>query len=412
MFKKIRRRLGSVLKTKCWSNKAGAHQESVHDQMPGTSEARRESEDRPEQVNTQGHVNKKEHKESPLFPMKPRDVVRHFGHKLSDFELKEFSEYSELWYLGKAESNGNNIQVSPDHIAYRYEVLEKLGKGSFGQVFKCLDHKTNEMVAVKIIQDMRTYRKEVEILKYLRKKDRNDSYNIVFMKTHFYFRGCLCIVFELLGPTLRELKRSLRFSKADVRHIAKDVVKCLTLLEKEKIIHGDLKPRNIMQREKGQGIKLIDFGGSSFEQMNQFLGAYTPFYCPPEVIMNHQSTTAIDMWSLGCILAELHTGQYLFHGVDGYDQIALIMEVLGMPPIEFVQKESTWDFFYDHKGRYRTVIDSKGRKINPGSKDLQGILHTNDLQFLDFIQRCLTWNPEQRLTPTEAMKHPWLQNID
>ncbi|XP_053533028.1 uncharacterized protein LOC108277243 [Ictalurus punctatus] len=127
------------------------------------------------------------------------NVVRHFGDKLTDFELKEIREYSELWYLGKAESNGNNIHVSPDHIAYHYEVLELLGKGSFGLVSKCLDHKTNEMVAVKIIQDMRTYREEVEILNSLRKKDRNDSCNIVFMKTHFYLRGRLCIVYELRG---------------------------------------------------------------------------------------------------------------------------------------------------------------------------------------------------------------------
>ncbi|XP_034165940.1 dual specificity tyrosine-phosphorylation-regulated kinase 4-like [Pangasianodon hypophthalmus] len=386
--------------------------------MPGPSGARRESEDRPEQVNTQCHFNNQQHRKKPQFPLTPTDVVRHFGDRLTYFDLKEISEYSEIWYLGKkiggslrnAELNGNIFQVSHDHIAYRYEVLEMLGEGSYGQVFKCLDHKTNEMVAIKIIQDMRTYREEVEILDYLRKKDRNGSYNIVFMKTHFYFRKRLCIVYELLGPTLSELKRIQRFSKADVRRIAKDVVRCLRLLEKEKIIHGDLKPGNITLKEKGQGVKVIDFGGSSFEQKKLFPGIHTRIYSPPEVLMKNHYTTAIDMWSLGCILAELHTGRYLFPGVDDYDQIALIMEVLGRPPTEFVQEEKTWNFFYNHKGHWRKIYDSKDRVIKPRSKDLKTILDTDDLQFLDFIQRCLNWNPEKRLTPMEAMKHPWLHS--
>ncbi|XP_047656490.1 dual specificity tyrosine-phosphorylation-regulated kinase 4-like isoform X2 [Tachysurus fulvidraco] len=356
-----------------------------------------------------------EHKERPRFPMTPAEVVRQFGDRLTHSNVKEMSSYRELWYLGKEIDSSNhhdissndNTQVSNNHLAYRYELLKRLGEGSYGTVYKCLDHKTNEMVAVKIIKKFKSYRQEVEIMDYLRKKDRNGSYNIVLMKNNFFFRKQLCIVYDLLGPSLNQLKKHRRFSSANLQHICKDILKCLRLLEKEKIIHGDLKPGNIVLGKNG--IKVIDFGGSSFEKKKKFPGAVTYTYSSPEVILKNPCSTATDMWSLGCILAELHIGQYIFSGADA-EQIALIMEVLGKPPADFFKDKNTWNYFYDDKGQWRDFYDVNNVLIKPGSKNLQKILGTGDLQFLDFIQRCLSWNPAKRLTPSEAMKHPWLQS--
>ncbi len=93
-------------------------------------------------------------------------------------------------------------QVIHDHICYRYEILEVIGKGSFGQVIRALDHKTNQYVAIKIIRNKKRFHHqalvEVRILDELRKKDSDQSHNIIHMLDYFYFRNHLCISFELL----------------------------------------------------------------------------------------------------------------------------------------------------------------------------------------------------------------------
>jgi dual specificity tyrosine-phosphorylation-regulated kinase 2/3/4 len=93
-------------------------------------------------------------------------------------------------------------QVIHDHICYRYEILEVIGKGSFGQVIRALDHKTNQYVAIKIIRNKKRFHHqalvEVRILDELRKKDADQSHNIIHMLDYFYFRNHLCISFELM----------------------------------------------------------------------------------------------------------------------------------------------------------------------------------------------------------------------
>ena len=90
-----------------------------------------------------------------------------------------------------------------DHLVYRYEIMEVLGKGSFGQVVKAIDHKTDQQVAIKIIRNKKRFHHqalvEVKILDALRRKDKENQYNIIHMGEYFYFRNHLCISFELMG---------------------------------------------------------------------------------------------------------------------------------------------------------------------------------------------------------------------
>ena len=164
--------------------------------------------------------------------------MKAFKDKLTPYEKEEILEYPEVWFLGleakKIEAvpgasqnsgfddeNGNYIKMLYDHLAYRYEILEVIGKGSFGQVVKvcirqqiiiiilaliclqALDHKTNTYVAVKIIRNKKRFHHqalvEVKILDSLRRKDESGHYNIIHMIEYFYFRNHLCIVFELMG---------------------------------------------------------------------------------------------------------------------------------------------------------------------------------------------------------------------
>lgn len=134
----------------------------------------------------------------------------------------------------------------------------------------------------------------------------------------------------------------------------------------------------------------------------------------------------IDMWSLGCILAELLTGFPLLPGEDEADQLACIMELLGMPPQKLLDESKRAKNFISSKGIPRyctcstladgTVVLSGGLSRRgkprgpPGSKDLHRALKgCDDPWFIDFIERCLEWDPDNRMTPALALRHTWLR---
>ncbi|XP_062346941.1 dual specificity tyrosine-phosphorylation-regulated kinase 4 [Cinclus cinclus] len=367
-------------------------------------------------------------------PMTASEALKNFRNQLTVYEQKEIFNYTELWFLGLEakkieglpetqnnncydDEHGSYLKVLHDHIAYRYEVLEVIGKGSFGQVAKCLDHKTNELVALKIIRNKKRFHSqalvEVKILDALLKKDKDDTHNIIHMKEYFYFRNHFCISFELLGINLYELIKKNNFqgfSLSLIRHFTRCVLRCLQVLYQERIIHCDLKPENILLYHNGQGsVKVIDFGSSCYEDQRVYTYVQSRFYRSPEVILGHPYAMAVDMWSLGCIIAELYTGYPLFPGENEADQLACIMEVLGLPPADFIQAASRRRTFFDSKGFPKSITNSKGKKRCPDSKDLSTVLNTHDAGFLDFLKGCLMWEPSLRMTPDEAMKHVWIQ---
>ncbi|XP_029453144.1 dual specificity tyrosine-phosphorylation-regulated kinase 4 isoform X2 [Rhinatrema bivittatum] len=373
--------------------------------------------------------------EGHKLPLSASEALKHFKGRLTAYEHDEILNYAELWFLGLEakkiegvpgtqnnssydDEHGTYIKVLHDHIAYRYEVLEIIGKGSFGQVAKCLDHKTNELVAIKIIQNKKRFHHqalvELKILDLLRRKDRDGTNNIVHMKEYFYFRNHLCISFELLGLNLYELIKKNNFqgfSLALVRRFTYSILKCLQLLYRERIIHCDLKPENILLSQRGQvALKVIDFGSSCYEHQRVYTYVQSRFYRSPEVILGYPYGLAIDMWSLGCIMAELYTGFPLFPGENEVEQLACIMEVLGLPPSNFIQAASRKRTFFDSKGYPRNITNSRGKKRRPNTKDLALVLKTSDAAFLDFLKGCLIWDPVGRMTPDEAMQHGWIQD--
>jgi dual specificity tyrosine-phosphorylation-regulated kinase 2/3/4 len=108
-------------------------------------------------------------------------------------------------------------------------------------------------------------------------------------------------------------------------------------MKANKVVHCDLKPENILlQTSHGTSIKLIDFGTSCFENHTCYTYIQSRFYRAPEVIMGIEYSSPIDMWSLGCILLELHLGYPLFAGEDEREQLAMIMEYIGTPPVKMI----------------------------------------------------------------------------
>jgi len=132
------------------------------------------------------------------------------------------------------------------------------------------------------------------------------------------------------------------------------------------------------------------------------------FYRSPEVILGMSYGLPIDMWSLGCILAELFTGYPIFPGENEQEQLACIMEVFGPPEKHLIEKSTRRKLFFDSQGKPRMIVSSKGRRRRASSKTLQQVLKCDDEPFLDFVTRCLRWDPEKRLRPEEAMNHEFI----
>nr|XP_029712298.1 dual specificity tyrosine-phosphorylation-regulated kinase 2 isoform X5 [Aedes albopictus] len=367
-------------------------------------------------------------------PLTPSEALKYHGTRLTDYEKQEIEKYPEIYYLGLDackinakpgtalnsgydDDNGSYNKVIHDHVCYRYEILEVIGKGSFGQVIRALDHKTNQHVAIKIIRNKKRFHHqalvEVRILDELRKKDVDGAYNVIHMLDYFYFRNHLCISFELMSLNLYELIKKNNyqgFSLSLIRRFCNSIVKCLRLLYQENIIHCDLKPENVLLKQRGSSlIKVIDFGSSCYSHRKVYTYIQSRFYRSPEVILGLSYGTPIDMWSLGCILAELYTGYPLFPGENEVEQLACIMEVLGVPPDDLINTATRRRLFFDSRGIPRCITNSKGRKRKPGSKTISQALRCNDTVFIDFVSKCLEWDPKKRMTPEEAARHEWLQ---
>ena len=297
--------------------------------------------------------------EEPSKCYSQRQAEAMWGDKLTDLEWEEMRTYKEIYFVGQhvdksahnqgedARANnsgydderGDYVVINHDHLAYRYEVTSLLGRGSFGQVLQCKDHKTGRSVAIKLIRNKKRFHHqalvEVKILENLTKWDPNEEFNVIKVLDSFYFRNHLCISMELLSINLYELIKAnsfVGFSTKLIRRFTSQVLGSLSLLRRNRVVHCDLKPENILlMHPRRSAIKVIDFGSSCFEHEKVYTYIQSRFYRSPEVILGMNYHTAIDIWSLGCIIAELYSGYPLFPGENEQEQLACIMEVLGVP---------------------------------------------------------------------------------
>jgi len=246
---------------------------------------------------------------------------------------------------GWDDENYDYIVTAGELFYGRYKIKERIGKGSFGQVVRAEDTETNADVAIKIIKSKKPFlmqaKTEIELLTRLNDNDPEDHHNIVNLLTHFMYRNHQCLVFEMLSLNLYELLKNTQFSGVSlnlIRKFAKQVLNALSFLARSDvdIIHCDLKPENILLRHpKKSGVKVIDFGSSCRSNKRMYSYIQSRFYRSPEVMLGLPYSVAIDMWSLGCILAEMHTGEPLFSGSDQFDQMQKIVKVSTVCALSF-----------------------------------------------------------------------------
>lgn len=232
-----------------------------------------------------------------------------------------------------------------------YTILETLGTGTFGQVFRCQKDGSGEMVAVKIIKNKRAYHRqgmiEIDVLQQLSTKcEKAGSYGIVKMMDSFEHKQHICIVFELLNMSLLDVLTQNKFRGLPihiVQRFTKQILQAMCIIEEANIIHCDLKPENILlsnvavndgkdadtasaspgggggggaEKESAPGvgqlgdIKVIDFGSACFEGKTAYSYIQSRFYRSPEVLLGVPYNGAIDLWSLACVCTEMFLGTH------------------------------------------------------------------------------------------------------
>uniref|UniRef100_A0AAQ6ISA9 dual-specificity kinase n=1 Tax=Anabas testudineus TaxID=64144 RepID=A0AAQ6ISA9_ANATE len=361
-------------------------------------------------------------------------------HQQGQGEDSSHKKERKVFNDGYDDDNYDYIVKNGEKWMDRYEIDSLIGKGSFGQVVKAYDRAEQEWVAIKIIKNKKAFLNqaqiEVRLLELMNKHDTEMKYYIVHLKRHFMFRNHLCLVFEMLSYNLYDLLRNTNFRGVSLnltRKFAQQLCTALLFLATPElsIIHCDLKPENILLcNPKRSAIKIVDFGSSC--QLGQRIYQYiqSRFYRSPEVLLGMPYDLAIDMWSLGCILVEMHTGEPLFSGANEVDQMNKIVEVLGIPPNhimdlapkarKFFEKlsDGTWSVKKTKDGkRYKPPASRKLHSIlgvetgGPGGRRAgeSGHAVADYLKFKDLILRMLDYDPKSRIQPYYALQHSFFK---
>lgn len=352
-------------------------------------------------------------KKETQLPASSLAAIKIFNRELTDIETQEIMEYRTIYYLGlhnepiKLDGKNNGYDDNKgfyklyvgDHLGFRYEILSLLGKGTFGYVCKCYDHKRKEEVAAKIIKNKKEYHNqalvEINLLEELRAQDPDNSSHIVRVKRYMLFRNHVIILFELLEMSLFHYLRVHRSIPIElISSFAAQILIALKQMSKSKIIHCDMKPDNILfKNNKSNSLKVIDFGLGCFANEKVHTYIQSRFYRAPEIVLGIPYTGAIDMWSFGCVLAELVTGSPLFPCSSEEELIQTIVNLIG-PPSKNVIFNAKKKSFFD------SIRDVQGR--------LEEYLACGNERLVDLIKKCLDWDPSTRITPSQALKHPFI----
>ncbi|BAT76014.1 serine/threonine-protein kinase AFC2 isoform X1 [Vigna umbellata] len=342
------------------------------------------------------------------------------------------------------DKDGHYMFALGDNLTSRYKIHSKMGEGTFGQVLECWDRERKEMVAIKIVRGIKKYREaamiEIEVLQQLGKHDKGGN-RCVQIRNWFDYRNHICIVFEKLGPSLYDFlrKNNYRSFPIDlVREIGRQLLECIAFMHDLRMIHTDLKPENILlvspeyvkvpdyksssrspstyfkRVPKSSAIKVIDFGSTTYERDDQTYIVSTRHYRAPEVILGLGWSYPCDIWSVGCILVELCTGEALFQTHENLEHLAMMERVLGPLPQHMLKRVDRNAEKYVRRGRLdwpegatsRESIKAVMKLPRLQNLIMQHVDHSaGDL--IHLLQGLLRFDPSERLTAKEALRYPF-----
>ena len=298
------------------------------------------------------------------------------------------------------------------HVLRKYEIIQKLGKGAYGIVWKAIDRRSKQQVAVKKVFDafhnatdaQRTFR-EVCFLQEL-----NSHENIIKLLNIMKAENNkdLYLIFEFMDTDLHAVIRANILEEIHKKYIVYQILKALKYVHSGDLIHRDLKPANILLNSECH-VKMADFGlaRSLAQQENDgcdpVLTEYvaTRWYRAPEILLGSQKySKAVDMWSIGCILGEIIVGKAIFPGTSTINQIEKVLELTGKPSIKDVEALES-----HLASNILSSINSIKRR------GFQAFFPNASDEALDLLRKLLVFNPRERLTVEQALNHVYLKDF-
>ncbi|KAH9586266.1 Protein kinase domain [Trypanosoma melophagium] len=321
---------------------------------------------------------------------------------------------------------GEDIDVSTQ----RFKILSLLGEGTFGKVVEAWDRKRKEYCAVKIVRNVPKYTRdakiEIQFMERVRQADAADRFPL--MKIQRYFQnetGHMCIVMPKYGPCL--LDWIMKHGAFSHRHLAQIIFQAGTALDyfhtELRLMHTDLKPENMLL-ETGEAavdpvtrkttppdpcrIRICDLGGCCDERHSRTAIVSTRHYRSPEVVLGLGWMYSTDMWSMGCIIYELHTGKLLYDTHDNLEHLHLMEKTLGRLPSEWAGRCGTEEarMLYNSAGQLRPCTDPKHLARIARARAVRDVVAEPLL--CDLIYGLLHYDRQKRLTARQMTTHPYV----
>ncbi|QRV76557.1 mitogen activated protein kinase [Ceratobasidium sp. AG-Ba] len=300
------------------------------------------------------------------------------------------------------------------NVGEHYQVVDVIGEGAYGVVVSAVHVASQQKVAIKKITPfdhsmfcLRTLR-EIKLLRHFRHENIISILDLLKPPSLDEFKE-VYLVQELMETDMHRVIRTQELSDDHCQYFIYQTLRALKALHSANVLHRDLKPSNLLLNANCD-LKLCDFGlarsalpppSSAANDASTFMTEYvaTRWYRAPEVMLTFKEyTRAIDIWSVGCVLAEMLSGKPLFPGRDYHHQLSLILEVLGTPSLD--------DFYAINSARSREYIRALPFRKK---KNFAALFPGANPLAVDLLEKCLTFNPKRRIDVVEALAHPYLE---
>ncbi|XP_057693495.1 casein kinase II subunit alpha'-like isoform X1 [Corythoichthys intestinalis] len=289
-----------------------------------------------------------------------------------------------------------------------YQLMRKLGRGKYSEVFEAINVNSSEKVVVKILKPVKwkKIKREIKILENLQ-----GGTNIIRLvdTVKDQVSRTPALVFESINNTdFKALYKKL--TDYDIRYYMYELLKALDYSHSMGIMHRDVKPHNVMIDHQLRKLRLIDWGLAEFYHPDQEYNVRVAsrYFKGPELLVDYKMYDySLDMWSLGCMFASMiFLKEPFFHGQDNYDQLVRIAKVLGTDDL----------FCYLHKYHIQLNTHFKDLLGQTTRKSWEQFIQTENQHLvsheaLDLLDRLLRYDHQQRLTALEAMKHPYFYPV-